>query len=150
YPADGVLLCPATDGSPEFITQIKNSRIPIVLFARRLSGVESDYVGVDNISGAQAAVEHLLALGHRRIAFIGGAEEISSRKERVTGYENALRKHHCQVDVAWMLTSPPNREGGYRSTQHLLRLPASPTAAVCFNDMVAMGAMQALSAVGKI
>ena len=150
YPADGVLLCPATDGSPEFTSQIKNSRIPIVLFARRLAGVESDYVGVDNISGAQAAVEHLLALGHRRIAFIGGAEEVSSRKERVAGYQDTLREHHCRVDAEWMLTSPPNREGGYQSTQHLLRLPAPPTAAVCFNDMVAMGAMQALSAAGKV
>jgi LacI family transcriptional regulator len=149
YPTDGVLLCPATDRSAEFSVQIRNSRLPIVLFARSLAGFESDYVGVDNIYGAQTAVDHLVQLGHRQIAFIGGAEEASSRKERIIGYENALRKHHCRVDLSWMLTSAPNREGGYQSMQYLLRLPAPPTAALCFNDMVAIGAIQALSAAGQ-
>jgi LacI family transcriptional regulator len=148
YPADGVLLCPAMDRSAEFIVQIQNSRIPIVLFARSLDGVNSDYVGVDNVVGAQAAVEHLLELGHLQIAFIGGAEEVSSRQERIAGYENALRTHSRRIDPSWMLTGPPNREGGYQAMQHLLRLPAAPTAALCFNDMVAIGAMQALSAAG--
>lgn len=148
YPADGVLLCPATDRSAEFTVQIQNSRIPIVLFARSLAEVDSDYVGVDNVYGAEAAVEHLLNLGHQRIAFIGGAEEVSSRKERITGYKNALRKDRRSIDPAWMQTSPPNREGGYQSIQNLLRLPTAPTAALCFNDMVAIGAMQALTAAG--
>ena len=48
-----------------------------------------------------------------------------------------------------MLTSPPNREGGYQAMQQLLQLPQMPTAALCFNDLVAIGAMQALSAAGK-
>jgi LacI family transcriptional regulator len=149
YPADGVLLCPATDRSAKFTMQIQNSRIPIVLFARSLAGVDSDYVGVDNVFGAQAAVEHLVKLGHRRIAFIGGAREVSSRKERITGYKNALRKHRRRVDPSWMLTSAPDRKGGYQAMQHVLRLPATPTAALCFNDMVAIGAMQAISAAGQ-
>jgi LacI family transcriptional regulator len=149
YPADGLLLCPATDPSATFAKRIQNCRIPRVLFVRSLPGVDCDYVGVDNVSGAQSAVEHLLMLGHRRIAFIGGASEVSSRKERVTGYENALRKGRCHVDPSRMLTSPPNREGGYQAMQQLLQLPEMPTAALCFNDMVAIGAMQALSAAGK-
>jgi LacI family transcriptional regulator len=149
YPADGLLLCPATDPSATFAKRIQNCRIPRVLFVRSLPGVDCDYVGVDNVSGAQSAVEHLLMLGHRRIAFIGGASEVSSRKERVTGYENALRKGRCHVDPSRMLTSPPNREGGYQAMQQLLQLPEIPTAALCFNDMVAIGAMQALSAAGK-
>jgi LacI family transcriptional regulator len=48
-----------------------------------------------------------------------------------------------------MLTSAPNREGGYQAMQRLLQLPDPPTAALCFNDMVAIGAMQALSVAGK-
>lgn len=149
YPADGVLLCPATDRSADFIVQIQNSRIPIVLFARSLAGVESDYVGVDNVYGAEAAVEHLVKLGHRRIGFVGGKEEVSSRKERITGYKNALRKYRRALDPSWILASIPNREGGYQSMQSLMRLPTAPTAALFFNDMVAIGAMQALLAAGK-
>jgi LacI family transcriptional regulator len=149
YPADGLLLCPAADRCATFAKRIENCRIPRVLFVRSLPGVDSDYVGVDNVFGAQSAVEHLMILGHRRIAFIGGASEVSSRKERVTGYENALRKSRCRVDPSRMLTSPPNREGGYQAMQQLLQLPEMPTAALCFNDLVAIGAMQALSAAGK-
>jgi LacI family transcriptional regulator, galactose operon repressor len=149
YPADGLLLCPATDRSATFAKRIQNCRIPRVLFVRSLPGVDCDYVGVDNVFGAQSAVEHLVILGHRRIAFIGGASEVSSRKERVTGYENALRKSRCRVDPSRMLTSAPNREGGYQAMQQLLQLPEMPTAALCFNDLVAIGAMQALSAAGK-
>jgi LacI family transcriptional regulator len=149
YPADGLLLCPATDRSATFAAWIQNCRIPKVLFVRSVPGVDCDYVGVDNIYGAQSAVEHLVKLGHRRIAFIGGASEVSSRQERVTGYENALRKSRRPVNPLQMLTSPPNREGGYQAMQQLLRLPRTPTAALCFNDMVAIGAMQALSAAGK-
>ncbi len=149
YPADGLLLCPAMDRSETFAEWIQNCRIPKVLFVRSVSGVDCDYVGVDNILGAQTAVEHLVKMGHRQIAFIGGASEVSSRKERVTGYENALREGRCHVDPLRMLTSPPNREGGYRAMQQLLQLAEKPTAALCFNDMVAIGAMQALSAAGK-
>jgi LacI family transcriptional regulator len=150
YPADGLLLCPATDRSATFAERIQNCSIPRVLFVRSVPGVDCDYVGVDNVFGAQSAVEHLVTLGHRRIAFIGGAGEVSSRKERVAGYEKALRKSRCPLDPSRMLTSPPNREGGYQAMQQLLQLPQRPTAALCFNDMVAIGAMQALSAVGKM
>jgi LacI family transcriptional regulator len=149
YPADGILLCPATDRSAEFAGEFPHSRVPIVLFARNLPGVESDYIGVDNVHGAQVAVEHLISLGHHRIAFIGGAEKVSSRQERIIGYQNALRKHQRPIDPSWILASPPNREGGYQSIQHLLQLPDAPTAALCFNDMVAIGAMQALSGAGQ-
>jgi LacI family transcriptional regulator len=149
YPADGLLLCPAMDRSTTVAKRIQNCRIPRVLFVRSLPGVDCDYVGVDNVFGALSAVEHLVVLGHRRIAFIGGASDVSSRKERVTGYENALRKSRCHVDPSRILTSPPNRQGGYQAMQQLLRLPEIPTAALCFNDMVALGAMQALSAAGK-
>ena len=80
YPADGLLLCPATDRSATVAERIQNSRIPTVLFVRSVPGVDCDYVGVDNIFGAQSAVSHLAELGHRRIAFIGGTSEVSSRK----------------------------------------------------------------------
>jgi LacI family transcriptional regulator len=150
YPADGLLLCPATDRSVTFAERIQNCCIPRVLFVRSVPGVDCDYVGVDNVFGAQSAVEHLVKLGHRKIAFVGGASEVSSRKERVTGYENALRKSGCHVDPSRMLTSPPDRKGGYQAMQQLLHMPGMPTAALCFNDLVAIGAMQALSAAGKM
>ena len=149
YPADGILLCPAADKSDQFIDRIRDCRIPKVLFARNLPGVECDYVGVDNLCGARMAVEHLVALGHRRIAFIGGAVEVSSRKERVDGYAIALRKNGIRVDARDIVTCSPDRLGGYQTMSQLLAERQQPTAALCFNDMVAMGALQALANNGK-
>ena len=149
YPADGVLLCPATDKSDQFTRRIRDCRIPKVFFARTLPGVECDYVGIDNLAGAQMAVEHLLGLGHRRVAFIGGATEVSSRKERIKGYAVALGKNRIGVDDSYIVPSPPDRQGGYHAMNQLLAQPQPPTAALCFNDMVALGALQSLASTGK-
>src|SRR5215813_1458466 len=72
YRADGVLLCPATGTSAQTITRLRQVGLPFVLFTRYVDGVEADYVGADNRRGAELATEHLITLGHRRIAFVGG------------------------------------------------------------------------------
>src|SRR6266516_676081 len=69
YRADGVLLCPATGTSAEMIVRLRQWRLPFVLFVRYVEGVDADYVGADNIRGAELATEHLISLGHQRIAF---------------------------------------------------------------------------------
>src|SRR6266516_7088457 len=69
YRADGVLLCPATGTSTQTIVRLRQWRLPFVLFVRYVEGVDADYVGADNIRGAELATEHLISLGHQRIAF---------------------------------------------------------------------------------
>ena len=147
YPVDGLLLCSSSDGSHELAEQIRRCRAPKVLVVRSLPNVPSDYAGVDNARGAEIAVTHLVNLGHSRIAFLGGPAGISSRDERVAGYQTALRERGLQV-----LDSPeskPTREGGYQLMRELLNQPDPPTAALCFNDVVAIGAMEMLTDAGK-
>jgi LacI family transcriptional regulator len=67
-----------------------------------------------------------------------------ARKERVKGYQRALTRRSLPFEIEWIALSSPNRCGGYRSTIDLLELKNPPTAAVCFNDLVAFGLMQAL------
>jgi LacI family transcriptional regulator len=147
YPVDGLLLCPSGGQSPELAEQIRRCRAPKVLVARSLPNVSCDYAGVDNERGAELAVTHLVNLGHRRIAFLGGPAGISSRDERVLGYQKTLRSRG--LEVLDPPQSKPTREGGYQAMHELLRLPNPPTAAVCFNDLVAIGAMEMLAAAGK-
>src|SRR6516164_1004404 len=116
--------------------------LPTVAFARPVDGL--DYVGVNNVSAAELAVDHLYQIGHRRIAFVGGQAEDLARQERVEGYQRALTRRNLPFEIERIALSSPNRCGGYRSTLNLLALKNPPTAAVCFNDLVAFGLMQAL------
>jgi LacI family transcriptional regulator len=142
FPADGILLCSAvghTD-SPE-ITQT-----PTVAFARRVHGL--DYAGVDNAQGSILAIEHLVKLGNGRIAFIGGNPQTTAGQERMEGYERALNQLAIPFDPELIVPCTPTRRGGSKGLQQLLTLASPPTAAVCYNDVVALGAMEALQNAG--
>ena len=149
YRVDGMLLCPAQDTPSDTLAQLRLWNLPFVLIARNIAGSEADYVGADNVSGAEQAVTHLIAHGHRRIAFAGGPATSSARRERLLGYQNALAQHDLPLDEALSLTSPVTREGGFEALRTLLALPEPPTAALCYNDVVAFGAMHGLQAEGR-
>jgi LacI family transcriptional regulator len=143
----GILLCPAPgETNPDLF---RRAYVPIVLFARYIPGITLDYVGIDNVYGAEKAVEHLLALGHRRIAFVGGSPEVTSRRERLAGYEQTLSKNGIAPDPACIVSSEATRDSGYNAMLPLLDLADPPTAALCFNDVVAFGAILALVARGR-
>ena len=141
FPPDGVLICPVL-GS-ELLTKIRYPGAPpIVAFARRALGL--DYAGVDEVEGARLALEHLYNLGHRRIAFVGGEPNASTGKERIEGYQLALARLGLQFDPLLLIPSPPTPRGGHDSVQLLLQMEKRPTAALCFNDGVALGVIKAL------
>ena len=150
YGADGVLLCPAMGTPPETIDRMRRWHLPVVLVARYLLGMNADYVGADNVSGAQMAVEHLVGQGHRRIAFIGGSPDSSARRDRLRGYRKALEHHSLPVDETFLVPSAVTREGGHDAILGLLDLPNPPSAALCYNDVVAFGVMLGLQSAGKI
>jgi LacI family transcriptional regulator len=145
---DGVLLCPARGTDPEELARLRRWSMPFVLVARYVRGVEADYVGVDNVVGAERAVAHLVARGHRRIAFIGGPVESSARQDRLLGYRRALERHALSFVPALVPPTPATRSAGYEAIQALARRPETPTAALCYNDVVAFGVMLGLQAAG--
>jgi LacI family transcriptional regulator len=149
YRADGVLLCPATGTSAQAIIRLRQWRLPFVLFTRYIEGVDSDYVGADNVRGAELATEHLVSLGHQRIAFVGGPENSSARRDRLQGYRTALMQHGLPIDPTLQLTSPTTREGGHQCIRALLDQAEPPTAVLCYNDIVAFGVMLGLQASGR-
>jgi LacI family transcriptional regulator len=148
--ADGILFCPAVGTSREAFAMLFQEHLPVVLLVRYLFDADSDYVGTDNVLGAELAVEHLIAHGHQRIAFIGGPATSSARLERLQGYQNALQRHNLSVDEALLPTSSTTRDGGHQAILPLLALDDPPTAALCYNDVVAFGVMLGLQANGRI
>ena len=149
YQVDGLILCPAEGTTGEALGQFIQWNVPFVLVARYLPDLEADYVGMDNILGARLALDHLLEQGHQRIAFIGGPETASARYDRLAGYQEALIRHGISAAKALTVPSAVSREGGYQAVRHLLEHPDPPTAALCYNDVVAFGAMLGLEAEGR-
>lgn len=148
YNVDGIVLCPAAGTAPEFIRTIQQWQKPCILFSRKVAGIDAHYVGADNQRVVHLATQHLISLGHTRIAFIGLNERISTGLERHAGYRQALEDNGLPVDPELTATCPATREAGMNAIQALLDLEHPPTAAVCFNDILAFGTMLGLRARG--
>jgi LacI family transcriptional regulator len=146
YPADGILIC-STQGSDKGTSNLEGRLPPVVAFTRPISGF--DYAGVDNLAGSELAIDHLSALGHRHIALIGGPSQLSYAQQRFLGYRQGLEKNGLPFQPDLFVEQAPTRKGGFQGLMTALSLSPTPTAAVCFNDVVALGAIEALRAAGK-
>lgn len=153
HPA-GIILSPAEASGAAGIEQAIGPRTPLLVFNRELingqpTGFDYDFLGLDNRAGARAAAEHLLALGHRRIAFFGGHAESSSCRERRLGYQDALAAAGVAIDPQLLFETAPTRLEANACTEALLTTEPAPTAAVCYNDAVALGLMLGLARLGR-
>jgi LacI family transcriptional regulator len=144
---DGVLmLLPnAKDG---YLDVIERQRFPCVLVNFDAREMNLPIVVAENRNGGRMAVEHLLGLGHRRIAFIAGSGGTGQSAERQKGYEDALRAAGLEVDPALIVPGAFVRAVGYSATEQLLSLAEPPSAIFCANDEMAFGAMDAIRSKG--
>jgi LacI family transcriptional regulator len=143
--AAGIIVCPAGGTDEAALAEIASAGIPIVLAMRRVPGAEVSAVVPNNRDGAMRAVEHLVRLGHRRFAFLGGVGSMSAFGERSKGFADGLERAGLALRPEDIIEAPPTKAGGAAAMNHALSLPARPTAALCFNDIVAIGAVHALS-----
>ncbi|WP_034949330.1 LacI family DNA-binding transcriptional regulator [Erwinia oleae] len=148
--ACGMLLCAARGTAPLFFETLKRRNIPTIMVVRPLDDVDFDFVGTDNFMGAQLATRHLLHLGHRHIAFIGGSEGSTSRARRIGGYTSRLLEQNITPVSEWIVTSQASQSDGARVSEALFRRFPQITAAVCYQDIVALGVMQTLRKLGRI
>ena len=143
---DGLLLMsPHADAA--FLQQNLPHGLPTVLMNTRLAGADYCALSVDNDGGARLMVEHLLALGHRRIVFIQGPSGNRDAAERELGYREALASHSPD-SPAIVLHGDFTEESGYRAGQQVLALRPRPDAVFAANDMMAIGCMAALRDAG--
>ncbi|HXD10673.1 MAG TPA: LacI family DNA-binding transcriptional regulator [Anaerolineales bacterium] len=101
-----------------------------------------DQVAANNRESAMAAVEYLIGLGHRRIAFVQGTAGTPSSVKRMTGFRDALNSAGLPVDDNLIIPGDYTRTGGRRAMAELLNRPEPPTAVVCANDFSALGALE--------
>lgn len=144
YRPDGMIICPAGGTTAETLAHLMAAQVPLVQLSREITGVDLDFVGSDDRHGTVLAMEHLLELGHRRIAFLGESELISTGRNRHRGYRDTLAKYGLPLDPALVYSGWGTRETGLKGVQKVLDVANPPTAAVCFNDLTAFGAMLGL------
>jgi len=154
YRPGGIILSPAETSDMADIERIIGPQTPLLVFNRILggpvsSGVDYEYLCSDNRAGMREATEYLLSLGHRRIAFYGGRADSSSCRERRLGYQDAMVSAGITPCGQWMFEMAPTRIAANAEAGALFRLRPAPTAAVCYNDVVALGLMQGLARLGQ-
>jgi LacI family transcriptional regulator len=141
----GLLWVPALDTSEDTIELIAAHKIPVVTFLRQLSG-SLDHVGILDAEATAKATAHLADLGHRHIAFLGGADMTAVRAERIRGYEETRSRLGLGPAVVW--DCKDNKRAGLEAMLQLRAAAPDVTAVVCNGDMVALGACLALSRQG--
>lgn len=119
---------------------------PVISVGRTLGIAEADVVRCNDRAGIELVVDHLVALGHRRIAHIDGGNGVTSA-ERRAGFEEAMRRHGL-LDHATIVGGSRTEEGGRAGAEELLRAGSRPTAVVAFNDSCAVGAIEHFDAAG--
>jgi len=144
YRPDGMILCPAAGSVAADFAHLLEAGLPIVQLSREIPGLALDFVGSDDRHGAVLAMEHLLGLGHRRIAFLGESQRISTGRNRFAGYCETLARHGLPLDRAIVHSAQGTRENGLKGIQAVLAAADPPSAAICFNDLTAFGAMLGL------
>ncbi|MFQ5398531.1 MAG: LacI family DNA-binding transcriptional regulator [Anaerolineae bacterium] len=101
-------------------------------------------VSVDQLAGARAAVEHLISLGHCRIAYVTQGDRSNTDTQRLNSYRAVLQEHNIPTDSDLIIDGDGGIAGGIRAVAPLLDMAEPPTAIFCFNDMTAIGVINAL------
>lgn len=148
YNVDGIILCPAVDTDLDWLKEVRSWSIPLVLYSRDIPEAGLDYAGGDNERAMAEATRHLVELGHRRIAMIGVNQRISTGRERLAGYLATLKECGIDPDPSIILEGQPTRSFGMSALLDLAEMRSPPTAAVCFNDVIAFGVMLGLNRLG--
>jgi LacI family transcriptional regulator len=144
---EGVLIAPVGDSSRWNLGLLARNEIPYVLVDRSVAGSDADLVQGDSIEGARRLVEHLLGLGHRRIAFVTESGAVSTARDRLLGYREALEQAGVPFDPELILetTAIEHRPRPVlRTLARVLDLPEPPTAIFAVNNMAAIGVAEAV------
>jgi LacI family transcriptional regulator len=139
------LVCISLSLTAEHIAPLQKRNIPIVWFEQKRPGRLFDSVVIDNFKGAYQATLHLITQGHRRIGCITGLAHSSLSVDRLAGYRQALHEHGIAFDEQLICSGDYTAPTGLRGAKQLLQLAAPPTAIFAYNDMMALGAMQAIN-----
>lgn len=145
----GLIISPARGTEAADLKPLAASGIPVVAVVRNVVGAKVSTLFSDNYAGALEAVRHLVSLGHRRIAFLGGIANTTVFTERTQGWRDALKEAGIAPPEDLVIASTASRAGGLAAIERAMLVADPPTAALCFNDAAAFGVCDGLRAKGK-
>jgi LacI family transcriptional regulator len=145
FQVEGLLIAPAGDRSGPNLRVLKKNGVPFVLIDRSIRGYDGDLVQGDSIAGAQRLVELLIELGHRRIAMVTETTEVSTARDRVRGYRQALEDAGIGFRPELVAESSAiDPRAAHDATLALLDLPEPPTAIFSVNNIAVVGVAEAI------
>jgi DNA-binding LacI/PurR family transcriptional regulator len=142
---DGIIVTSSRVGALD-LPLLKKLEVPIVLVNDQYPGEFVHSVTIANQEGTRTATEHLIALGHRRIAYLGDRNGYQSDAVRLAGYKAALVRAGIGFAPELVVVGDGRPEQAIEAMHELLRLNTPPTAVCCYDDMTALGAMRAIRA----
>ncbi len=147
----GIIISPI-DPDPTSLLEVSRRGTPVVLLDHPRGSLGLCAVAVDHLLGGRLAAEHLLSLGHRRIAYLAGAVDPRPVALRREGIQQALAAARLDPDALLhirMPVHPPTLlEASARAVEQMLSVAPRPTAVICLNDTAALGVLQGLDAAG--
>lgn len=140
---EGVILATAKIRDKS-IVELGRIDCPYILLSRNIKGVRENSISIDDIAGSYLATEYLIGLGHQKIAHIAGPYNTTAALDRIKGYKKALQHYGIPFQKDYIGEGDFRNKGGYRVMRSLLELDNLPTAIVTANDLLAVGAIEAI------
>jgi LacI family transcriptional regulator len=145
---DGLVLCSSRLADKDLRVTLDLHPFAVLVNCH-LEGYQVGTILLDDIGGAQVATHHLLQSGHRAIGFLAGPLASYSSAQRSRGYRAALEAAEMRYNPAWVRPCSYRVEGGKIAARELLTDHPEITALFCYNDLVAIGALQACAELGR-
>jgi LacI family transcriptional regulator len=141
-----VLLIASCQANLRNFYELGDTRTPYLLFDRNFPHLAANFVGTDDVKVGELATKHLIEIGRKRIAHIGG-QNTSPSLDRLRGYRNALLDGRLPTPEGYIIVRERMEESGdrvgFQAMQELLKLRTRPDAVFCYNDLTAIGAIEA-------
>ncbi|MTH54367.1 substrate-binding domain-containing protein [Bacillus mangrovi] len=144
---DGVILQGIRTDDP-YLQEVVESNIPCVLIDIPVETDNVAFVSTDNVLGAEKAVNHLIELGHRNIAMINGHDHAFVSRERLKGFKQGLGAHGIPFREEWAVNGEFTEKEAEKAALELLKKYPEITAVFCASDLMAFGAVKAVSTLG--
>jgi DNA-binding LacI/PurR family transcriptional regulator len=145
---EGLLISPTeAKENVQLFRNLQAQNVPLVLLSD-IEGIEADAVIVDNFAGAFKAMEHLHGLGHRKIMYIGPAENGNVKTQRLGGYHSYIERNHLKECKGLLFCEENDPMYGYRVVRKIMAAKQPPTAIFAHNDTLAFGVYRALYEMG--
>ncbi|MBD3289581.1 LacI family DNA-binding transcriptional regulator [candidate division KSB1 bacterium] len=147
---DGLILSPLHGENQDFtyLAELLRFKYPLVML-EPVQNFTTNVVSVDNVQAAYRAISYLIELGHTDIAYFAGPQYSAHSENRLEGYRQALIDHNIPIRKDLIIQAGSNIEDGYRTGTALFSSSGDkPTAVFCYNDLVAVGLVDALVEMG--